>query len=85
MPFHFFKRFLGTRYKLSYSMLTLFLKNSQDYVVKLSHFGQLMPKKSPELLSYCGQKPLLIKIRDIPNLQIQRMDKSHRICHWQSW
>jgi hypothetical protein len=40
-------------------MLTLFLKNSQDYVVKLSHFGQLKPKKSPELLSYCGQKPLL--------------------------
>ena len=25
---------------VSYSMLTLFLKNSQDYVVKLSHFAQ---------------------------------------------
>ena len=62
LPFYFFKKVLGTRYNLCCSKLTLFLKNSQDYVVKLSHFGQLKPKKSPELLSYSGQKPLLIPI-----------------------
>ena len=40
LPFNFFKPVLGTRYKLCYSILTLFLKNSQDYVVMISHFGQ---------------------------------------------
>ena len=40
LPFDFFKPVLGTRYKPCYSILTLFLKNSQDYVVMTSHFGQ---------------------------------------------
>ena len=40
LPFDFFKPVLGTRYKPCYSILTLFLKNSQDYVVMISHFGQ---------------------------------------------
>ena len=40
LPFDFFKPVLGTRYKPCYSILTLFLKNSQDYVVMISYFGQ---------------------------------------------
>ena len=37
LPFDFFKPVLGTRYKLCYSVC-IFLKNSREYVVMISHF-----------------------------------------------
>ena len=49
LPLDFFKPVLGTRYKLCYVILTLFLKNSQDYVEMISYFGQKKPNKSPDL------------------------------------
>ena len=62
--FDFLKHVLGPRYKLCYSILTLFLKNSQDYVVMISHFGQKKPNKSPDLFQYRGQNaPLYQRLR----------------------
>ena len=40
LPFNFIKWFLGPRYKLCFSLWPFFWKNSQDYVVIISHFGQ---------------------------------------------
>ena len=36
-------------------MAVIFSKNSQDYVVMISHFGQKKKNKSPDLFQYIGQ------------------------------
>ena len=70
---------LGSKYLCNHSYLSksryLFW-----YVLFLSFVCTKMNEKLPN-----SDLRVHIKIRNIPNLQIQRMDISHRICHWQSW